>query len=96
MVRGKTMAFIGDSVARNHFDSLVCLLSQAYLYLGGASKIENRKMPRSLLHKRSIHLVPCIIPKVYTSTISSIPPNKGLDLGPCTTYAFPEVLATMF
>ncbi|KAL2335621.1 hypothetical protein Fmac_016834 [Flemingia macrophylla] len=28
MVRGKTMAFIGDSVARNHFDSLVCLLSQ--------------------------------------------------------------------
>ncbi|KAI4320451.1 hypothetical protein MLD38_033930 [Melastoma candidum] len=29
MVRGKTMAFVGDSVARNHFDSLLCLLSQA-------------------------------------------------------------------
>nr|KYP50516.1 hypothetical protein KK1_027672 [Cajanus cajan] len=28
MVRGKKMAFIGDSVARNHFDSLICLLSQ--------------------------------------------------------------------
>ncbi|KAK4757068.1 hypothetical protein SAY87_007195 [Trapa incisa] len=28
MVRGKTMAFIGDSVARNHMESLLCLLSQ--------------------------------------------------------------------
>ncbi|TKY50386.1 ALTERED XYLOGLUCAN 4 protein [Spatholobus suberectus] len=28
MVRGKKMAFIGDSVARNHMDSLLCLLSQ--------------------------------------------------------------------
>ncbi|ESW23110.1 hypothetical protein PHAVU_004G019300 [Phaseolus vulgaris] len=28
MVSGKTMAFIGDSVARNHMDSLLCLLSQ--------------------------------------------------------------------
>lgn len=28
MVRGKTMAFIGDSVARNHMESLICLLSQ--------------------------------------------------------------------
>ncbi|KAF8011470.1 hypothetical protein BT93_J1933 [Corymbia citriodora subsp. variegata] len=29
MVRGKTLAFIGDSVARNHMESLLCLLSQA-------------------------------------------------------------------
>ncbi|KAG5084736.1 hypothetical protein AAZX31_19G011600 [Glycine max] len=28
MVRAKKMAFIGDSVARNHVDSLLCLLSQ--------------------------------------------------------------------
>ncbi|KAK7273392.1 hypothetical protein RIF29_14441 [Crotalaria pallida] len=28
MVRGKKMAFIGDSVARNHMESLLCLLSQ--------------------------------------------------------------------
>ncbi|XP_019427008.1 PREDICTED: protein ALTERED XYLOGLUCAN 4-like [Lupinus angustifolius] len=28
MVRGKKMAFIGDSVARNHVDSLLCILSQ--------------------------------------------------------------------
>lgn len=28
IVRGKKMAFIGDSVARNHMDSLLCLLSQ--------------------------------------------------------------------
>lgn len=27
-VRGKKLAFIGDSVARNHMDSLICLLSQ--------------------------------------------------------------------
>ncbi|KAI6700651.1 hypothetical protein NL676_014975 [Syzygium grande] len=29
MVRGKTLAFVGDSVARNHMESLLCLLSQA-------------------------------------------------------------------
>ncbi|XP_057983258.1 xyloglucan O-acetyltransferase 4 isoform X2 [Malania oleifera] len=28
MVRGKKLAFIGDSVARNHMESLLCLLSQ--------------------------------------------------------------------
>lgn len=28
MVRGKSMAFIGDSVARNHMESLLCLLYQ--------------------------------------------------------------------
>ncbi|KAJ6740666.1 PROTEIN TRICHOME BIREFRINGENCE-LIKE 9-RELATED [Salix purpurea] len=28
IVRGKTLAFIGDSVARNHIESLLCLLSQ--------------------------------------------------------------------
>ncbi|KAK7271698.1 hypothetical protein RJT34_27810 [Clitoria ternatea] len=28
LLRGKKMAFIGDSVARNHMDSLLCLLSQ--------------------------------------------------------------------
>ncbi|XP_050225782.1 xyloglucan O-acetyltransferase 4 [Mercurialis annua] len=28
IVRGKTMAFVGDSVARNHMESLLCLLSQ--------------------------------------------------------------------
>lgn len=33
IVRGKKMAFIGDSVARNHMDSLLCLLSQVSLFL---------------------------------------------------------------
>ncbi|XAR51828.1 hypothetical protein NMG60_11006581 [Bertholletia excelsa] len=28
IVRGKTMSFVGDSVSRNHADSLLCLLSQ--------------------------------------------------------------------
>lgn len=28
MVRGKKMAFIGDSLARDHVESLLCLLSQ--------------------------------------------------------------------
>ena len=28
MSRGKKMAFVGDSVARNHIESLLCLLSQ--------------------------------------------------------------------
>ncbi|KAK9925233.1 hypothetical protein M0R45_033562 [Rubus argutus] len=31
IVRGKKMAFIGDSVARNHVESLLCLLSQEEL-----------------------------------------------------------------
>lgn len=28
MVRGKSLAFVGDSVARNHMQSLICLLSR--------------------------------------------------------------------
>ena len=28
IVRGKKLAFIGDSLARNHMESLLCLLSQ--------------------------------------------------------------------
>ncbi|KAJ4732821.1 TRICHOME BIREFRINGENCE-LIKE 20 [Rhynchospora pubera] len=35
VVRGKTFAFVGDSLARNHFDSLVCLLSQAEVPTNG-------------------------------------------------------------
>ncbi|MED6188107.1 hypothetical protein PIB30_082895 [Stylosanthes scabra] len=31
IVRGKKMAFIGDSVSRNHMESLLCLLSQVTL-----------------------------------------------------------------
>ena len=31
IVRGKKMAFIGDSVARNHVESLLCLLSKVAL-----------------------------------------------------------------
>jgi hypothetical protein len=27
-MRGKSMAFVGDSLARNHFKSLLCLLSK--------------------------------------------------------------------
>ncbi|KAH0699171.1 hypothetical protein KY290_013985 [Solanum tuberosum] len=27
-VRGKSLAFVGDSVARNHMQSLICLLSK--------------------------------------------------------------------
>lgn len=33
IVQGKTMAFIGDSVARNHIESLLCLLSQVSLQI---------------------------------------------------------------
>ncbi|KAK6796851.1 hypothetical protein RDI58_004552 [Solanum bulbocastanum] len=28
IVRGKSMAFVGDFVARNHMESLICLLSK--------------------------------------------------------------------
>ena len=30
IVGGKKMAFLGDSVARNHMESLLCLLSQVF------------------------------------------------------------------
>lgn len=33
MVRGKKMNFIGDSVARNHMESLLCLLSMVCIYV---------------------------------------------------------------
>lgn len=33
IVRGKTMAFVGDSVSRNHMQSLICLLSQVTHFL---------------------------------------------------------------
>lgn len=33
LVRGKSLAFVGDSVARNHMQSLICLLSRVIKYL---------------------------------------------------------------
>ena len=32
MVKGKTMFFVGDSLARNHVESLLCLLSQVITF----------------------------------------------------------------
>lgn len=32
LVRGKSIAFVGDSVARNHMQSLICLLSKVSLF----------------------------------------------------------------
>lgn len=32
MVRGKSLAFVGDSVARNHMQSLICLLSKVSVF----------------------------------------------------------------
>ncbi|KAI5571891.1 hypothetical protein BDE02_11G125700 [Populus trichocarpa] len=42
IVRGKTMAFIGDSVARNHVESLLCLLSSEEMPLGIYKDTEDR------------------------------------------------------
>jgi len=33
LMRGKTLAFIGDSVARNQMESMMCLLWQASVFL---------------------------------------------------------------
>lgn len=33
LVRGKSLAFVGDSVARNHIQSLICLLSRVSIHL---------------------------------------------------------------
>lgn len=33
IVKGKRMAFVGDSVSRNHMESLLCLLSQVVVLL---------------------------------------------------------------
>ncbi|WCJ20922.1 TRICHOME BIREFRINGENCE-LIKE 22 [Euphorbia peplus] len=42
IVRGKTMAFVGDSVARNHMESLLCLLSQEEVPIYAYKDAENR------------------------------------------------------
>lgn len=33
LMRNKSWAFIGDSISRNHVQSLICILSQVYSYL---------------------------------------------------------------
>lgn len=44
LVRGKTLAFVGDSIARNHMQSLVCLLSRVTYPLDiSNTKDDNRK-----------------------------------------------------
>ncbi|KDP45397.1 hypothetical protein JCGZ_09646 [Jatropha curcas] len=42
IVRGKTLAFIGDSVARNHMESLLCLLSQEEVPIDAYKDNEDR------------------------------------------------------
>ncbi|PON47454.1 Altered xyloglucan 4-like [Parasponia andersonii] len=42
MVRGKKMAFVGDSVARNHIESLLCLLSPEETPMGTYKDSEDR------------------------------------------------------
>lgn len=42
IVRGKTLAFVGDSVARNHLESLLCLLSQEEVPVDAYKDSENR------------------------------------------------------
>ncbi|XP_050224942.1 xyloglucan O-acetyltransferase 3-like [Mercurialis annua] len=44
VVRGKTMAFIGDSVARNHVESLLCLLSLEEIPLNTFRDADNRSL----------------------------------------------------
>ncbi|KAM0943139.1 putative PMR5 domain, PC-Esterase [Dioscorea sansibarensis] len=40
IVRGKKLAFIGDSLARNHMESLLCLLSQIIVLIVSNHLIE--------------------------------------------------------
>ncbi|VFQ79544.1 unnamed protein product [Cuscuta campestris] len=47
LVRGKALAFVGDSIARNHMQSLVCLLSRI-TYPSDISNTDNR---RSLVYR---------------------------------------------
>jgi hypothetical protein len=37
LMRGKTLAFIGDSVGRNQFESLLCMLWQVRFFCASAS-----------------------------------------------------------
>ncbi|EPS73359.1 hypothetical protein M569_01397 [Genlisea aurea] len=46
LVRGKSIAFVGDSVARNHMQSLICLLSQV------ADPVDISSDPQDFYNKR--------------------------------------------
>lgn len=39
LMRGKSIAFVGDSVARNHMQSLICLLSRVSMFFMNMKKI---------------------------------------------------------
>ncbi|XVE58675.1 hypothetical protein DITRI_Ditri04bG0187700 [Diplodiscus trichospermus] len=53
LMRGKTIAFIGDSVARNQMESLVCILWQFEV----PKNIGNRRMERWLFRSTSVWIV---------------------------------------
>lgn len=47
LMRGKTLAFIGDSVARNQMESMLCILWQViFLFLVDLICRENKMIPR--------------------------------------------------
>ncbi|CAI9109974.1 OLC1v1009923C1 [Oldenlandia corymbosa var. corymbosa] len=43
MVRGKSIAFVGDSVARNHMQSLICLLSKVVYPIDTSNALDQNK-----------------------------------------------------
>ncbi|RRT38522.1 hypothetical protein B296_00037512 [Ensete ventricosum] len=82
IVRGKKMAFIGDSLARNQIDSLLCLLSQviSYAFTAGTNSTPEKDQPKlRLQHDDVLILVQAETPREASRDSS----------GKCLTWYFP-------
>ncbi|KAH9555665.1 hypothetical protein CY35_08G126700 [Sphagnum magellanicum] len=72
MMRGKTLAFVGDSVARNQYESLLCMLWQVYTPESKGS----RKMQRWIFRDYSFTVI-----RVWSSWLVNVS-HEAIDFAP--------------
>lgn len=72
LLRGKTLAFVGDSVARNHMESLMCMLWQAEVPENKGSK----RMQRWYFRSKSVTII-----RIWSSWLVDIT-NDAYEFAP--------------